>query len=186
MLEAIKADVERYTREPARMSLATLKLLANEFGLQAVLVYRLGQALKQRSGNPLWWPLILPGWFFYALGAWLVGAGYGIRLALSARIGPGLYIGHFGGIDVRNCRIGARCTVGEQCRIGGFAGAPGPDISDRVWIGGHAHVLGPVSIGEGVTIGSGALVEQDVPARALIIGRPARITSRDYDNSAIL
>ena len=47
-------------------------------------------------------------------------------------------------------------------------------------------ITGNVSIGDGATIGAGAHVSGDVPARALLMGNPARMMSRDYDNSAIL
>jgi maltose O-acetyltransferase len=55
-----------------------------------------------------------------------------------------------------------------------------------VWIGGHAKVLGGITVGDGATIGAGALITNDVPSRALMMGSPARVMSRDYDNMAIL
>jgi serine O-acetyltransferase len=112
--------------------------------------------------------------------------GYGINLALSAHIGPGLYIGHFGGIELRNCRLGARCSIGQQTKIGRPAEVNGPKIGDRVWIGSHSHVFGAIVIGDGATLGAGALVTTDVSARSLCLGRPARVAMRDYDNSAFL
>jgi UDP-2-acetamido-3-amino-2,3-dideoxy-glucuronate N-acetyltransferase len=42
-------------------------------------------------------------------------------------------------------------------------------------IGAGAIILGGVAIGEYAMVGAGALVSRDVPARALVIGSPARI-----------
>jgi serine O-acetyltransferase len=157
-----------------------------EFGLQATLVYRFGRALRASHARPLLWPLLMPGWPLYFLLAFLMRRLYGIDLDLSADIGRGLYVGHYGGIRLVNCRLGNFVTVGEQCRIGLDGQTPGPVIGDRVWLGGHVHIRGPIRIGDDVTICSGALAIEDVPSRAMLGGRPARILSRDYDNRGIL
>ncbi len=113
-------------------------------------------------------------------------AGYGIRLSLSADIGTGFYMGHFGGIDLSNCVLGPGCSVGEQTTIGSATQLRGPTIGARVWIGGHARISGAVSVGDDATIGSGALITSDVPPRALMMGSPARIAFRNYNNTRIL
>lgn len=59
---------------------------------------------------------------------------YDIRLELSADIGPGFFIGHFGAIRPRRCRIGANCSIGPLTNIGAEADSRGPVIGDRVWI----------------------------------------------------
>ena len=48
-------------------------------------------------------------------------------------------------------------------------------ICDDVWIGGNVTILPGVTIGEGAVIGAGAVVTQDVPARSLAVGAPARV-----------
>src|SRR5690606_31017870 len=101
---------------------------------QAVLVYRLGQALRSKKDKILWWPLIAIGCVYYVLFAAWVRFGYGIVLRSSAQIGAGFYIGHFGGIRVANCRIGSNCSISQRCQIGAPDG-PGPLIGDRVWVG---------------------------------------------------
>ena len=48
-------------------------------------------------------------------------------------------------------------------------------IGDNVWIGGGAIVLPGVSVGADSVIGAGAVVTKDLPAGVLAIGNPARV-----------
>jgi acetyltransferase-like isoleucine patch superfamily enzyme len=50
----------------------------------------------------------------------------------------------------------------------------GPTIRRRARIGGGAVILPGVEIGEEAFIGAGAVVLRDVPARAVVVGNPAR------------
>lgn len=185
-IPTIKADIERYSDgHAAGLDLATLRTVFKQQGLQAVLVYRLGQLLRSKRRNVLWWPLLLACLPHYLLAAAYMRFGYGIDLRSSAQIGAGFYVGHFGGICVANCRIGSGCSIAQQCRIGSPDG-PGPVIGDRVWIGAHANIVGPITIGDGVTISAGCHITRDLPARVLVAGNPARVTLRDYDNSRLL
>ena len=56
-----------------------------------------------------------------------------------------------------------------------YAWAKPVTICDDVWIGGNVTILPGVTIGEGAVIGAGAVVTQDVPARSLAVGAPARV-----------
>lgn len=49
------------------------------------------------------------------------------------------------------------------------------NIGDNVWIGGNSTILMGVTIGENAVIGSGSVVNCDVPSNALVAGNPARI-----------
>lgn len=185
MRAAMSADVRRYLRDSTSRG-AVVQALLQQYGLQATLVYRLGRELRRRRWQFWWWPLTLPGWLLYWPAALFVRAAYGIRLGLSADIGAGLYVGHFGGIELTHCTLGPGCNIGEQTRIGTRTATDGPRLGERVWLGGHVVITGNLSIGDGATVGAGAHVSSDVPPRALIMGNPARVMSRDYDNSAIL
>lgn len=48
-------------------------------------------------------------------------------------------------------------------------------INDNVWIGIGATILPGVIVGEGAVIGAMSLVTKDVPARAIVMGVPARV-----------
>lgn len=185
MIADMRADVMRYLDGAAPTPGKILRCLATEFGLQATLVYRFGRALRSTNSRPWLWPFSALGWLVYFVLSFLVRKLYGIEFALSAEIGRGLYVGHFGGIRVVNSQVGEFVTIGEQCRIGS-PGAAGPTIGSRVWLGGHVQIPGQVEIADRVTICSGALVVENVPPRAMLGGRPARILSRDYDNERIL
>jgi acetyltransferase-like isoleucine patch superfamily enzyme len=48
-------------------------------------------------------------------------------------------------------------------------------IEDDVWVASKVTILGGVRIGRAAIIGSGALVLDDVPAGAIVVGAPARV-----------
>jgi serine O-acetyltransferase len=185
MRSAFVADVRRCA-EKERAYSRFGQLLANNYGLQALLAYRLGRCLLRAGGRYYLWPLLAACWPIYYLLSRYAYAAFDIRLELSADIGPGLYIGHFGAIRVRRCRIGANCSIAHLTDITPAANGPGPVIGDRVWIGAHAQVVGSYRIGCGATVAAGTIVRHDVPDAALYLGNPARVVISNYDNRSIL
>jgi serine O-acetyltransferase len=165
---------------------ALLRLFADSYGLQALLAYRMGRWLLCARRRYYLWPLLPLGWPIYFLLSRFVRLAYDIRLELSADIGPGFYIGHFGAIRVRRCRIGATCSIGHFTTISPAGDGPGPVIGDRVWIGVHAQIIGPHRVGSDATVGAGTLIQGDVPEGVLCLGNPARLVRRNYDNRRML
>ena len=105
----------------------------------------------------------------------------GISIPAATRIGPGLFIGHFGGIIVnhhtvigRNCNLSQGVTLGKANR-GRNRGYP--TIGDDVFIGPGAVVVGKVRIGNNVAIGANSVVTRDVPDNAVVVGVPGRVVS---------
>jgi acetyltransferase-like isoleucine patch superfamily enzyme len=84
-------------------------------------------------------------------------------------------------------RIGNRVRISKDATIEtaglDFLSAPPPyphvskpiTIGDGVWIGTNAIVMGGVNIGENSVIAAGSIVTRDVPPRTLVAGAPARV-----------
>jgi serine O-acetyltransferase len=185
MIDEFLADCSRYNDNQKTTFWQALKLTYRNQGLVALLGYRLGQAARSSNKTLAAWPLLPLYWLGHILYTGYVRAAYDIRLSSSADIGAGLYIGHFGGIAVGDCKIGRNCNIGQSTRVGS-EGAGGPIVGDYVWLGPHAQVIGPYRIGSGSTISAGAIVKRDIPEAALGMGNPARVVMMNYDNSAIL
>jgi serine O-acetyltransferase len=101
---------------------------------------------------------------------------WGIDIAISAEIGPGFYIGHFGGII-----IGGRARIGRDVNISQLVtiGASGrgdkeevPTIGDGVYIAPGAKLYGKIRIGNNVKIGPNTVIYRDVPDNAVVAPVP--------------
>jgi serine O-acetyltransferase len=95
-----------------------------------------------------------------------------------ASIGPGLYIGHIGGVHInpgavlgKDCDIAHRVTIGTSAM--GRKGAP--TLGDEVYVGTGAALVGRIKIGNGAKIAANTLVMTNVPAGATVIGVPGRV-----------
>jgi serine O-acetyltransferase len=139
--------------------------------------------LDSKKKHVLLWPLLAVGWGIDALVALVLRRGYGIRVSLSADIGAGFWIGHFGGIEVINCRLAERCSVRQQTKVRRVEQMDGPQIGGSVWIGARAKILGPVKVGGQATIARRCTRDQDVPNYSLIVEDAGRIVPHRYDNS---
>lgn len=58
-------------------------------------------------------------------------------------------------------------------------------VGHDVWIGYEAMILPGVTIGTGAIIGARAVVARDVPPYATVVGNPARIAKRRFDEATI-
>lgn len=187
MFEYIRADIKRVLREGNYGIIDALNLLRISYGLHSIVIYRFGRWLGKRCNCRLGWMIAAPLYPVY----WILSAGarniYGINLQQSANIAAGFYINHFGGIEVKNCRIGSHCNIQQQVKLGATEATDKElVIGEGVYIGAHTHICTDVTVGDGVTIGAGAVVTQDIPPYCLAIGSPARVTQRNYDNSSLL
>lgn len=91
-------------------------------------------------------------------------------------------------LDVAPVRIGARTLLGPGVQIYTASHPLAPEvraqglefgvpisIGEDVWIGGGAIVCPGVTIGDGAVIGAGSVVTRDVPARVFAAGNPCRV-----------
>ena len=81
-------------------------------------------------------------------------------------IGEGTMFGYKGiGVVVhKRAKIGKNCTIAQNVTIGGrCCHYEVPDIGDDCYIGAGAKLLGPIRIGNGVTISANAVMMKDPP-----------------------
>jgi serine O-acetyltransferase len=107
---------------------------------------------------------------------------YGLDISPLTQIGPGLFIGHFGGVVISPMAvIGSNVNIAQGVTIGAInsgARKGAPVLEDRVWVGANAIIVGKVSIGADTLIAPGAYVNFDVPPGSTVLGNPGQIVSQ--------
>ncbi len=99
----------------------------------------------------------------------------GCIIGRGADFGDGLVLVHSIGVVINTSVKGGRNVVIEhQVTIGAEKGLS-PRIGDDVFIGAGAKILGAVSLGNGAKVGANAVVLDDVPAGATVVGVPGRV-----------
>ena len=100
---------------------------------------------------------------------------HGLDIPPSVPIGPGLYIPHPVGTVVMANHIGSHVTLVSCVTIGLRKEVAFPTLGDHVYVGAGARILGPINVGNNVTIGANAVVLRDVPDNSVAVGVPASI-----------
>ena len=94
-------------------------------------------------------------------------------------IGPGLYLAHGQVVIDGITTVGSDAVFFPWVTVGLKAGVvEGPVIGDGARVGTGAKVIGPVKIGDHVSIGANSVVLDDVASHSTVIGAPARPLSR--------
>lgn len=101
----------------------------------------------------------------------------------ASRLERGVKAGHLSYIG--DAHIGERVNVGAGTITCNYDGERKHKtvIENDVFIGSHASLVAPVTIGEGALIAAGSTITEDVPARATAFGR-ARQVVRDRDDES--
>lgn len=92
-------------------------------------------------------------------------------------LGGGFWPAHAFSTVVNAELIEENVSVYQQVTIGNTVGRP--TLRKGCTICAGAIVLGPIEIGEGSTVGAGAVVTKNVPPHCIVVGNPARIIRRD-------
>jgi putative colanic acid biosynthesis acetyltransferase WcaB len=109
----------------------------------------------------------------------------GVELPVQAQVGPRLRLFHPHGIVLNpGVRMGADCVLRQNVTIGNVVRRDGTEkgiasIGDGVELGAGCMVVGAVHVGDGARVGALTLVLQDVPARGVVVGNPARLVRVD-------
>ena len=129
-------------------------------GLHAVLIHRFSHALWQ-------WRLKWLARVLSNVGRWFTG----IEIHPGASIGRRFFIDHGMGVVIgETAEIGDDCTLYHGVTLGGTSWQKGkrhPTLVNDVVVGAGAKVLGPITLAEGVRVGSNAVVVKAVPLASL-------------------
>ena len=106
----------------------------------------------------------------------------GIDIHPGARIGRHLFIDHGFTVIGETADIGDNVTIYQCVTLGGTNPANGkggkrhPTLQDNAIVGSGAQILGPITVGQRARIGANAVVTEDVPDGATMVGVKARST----------
>jgi serine O-acetyltransferase len=173
VLRALLEDLEAVHRHDAAAR-SRLETLLCHTPLHAIALYRVAHWLHVRLGVP-----VLPRLLSALARFWT-----GVEIHPAARIGRRFFIDHGTGVVIgETAEIGDDCVLFHNVTLGGtgkHAGKRHPTVSDGVYIGTGATLLGPIRIGARAKIGANSFIHmRDVPANCTAVGTPARIVKRD-------
>jgi serine O-acetyltransferase len=174
LFDNLRQDYRRYRDDQRGFGpLRTRLNVFGQYGFWAVCVFRYGR--WTRNIRPLL--LSYPFKLVYKILQFVIDVLFGINVSSNSDIGPGFYIGHFGGIIVhgnmgRNCSIGQGVTIGTK----GAGRSDGvPQLGDNVYVGAGAKIIGRIRIGNNVVIGANTVVVKDVPDDMRVTGAAVRM-----------
>ena len=102
----------------------------------------------------------------------------GIEIHPGAVIGRRFFIDHGMAVVIgETAEIGDDVLMYHQVTLGGRSRGRfkrHPTVGNRVLLGAGAKLIGPITIGDDAKIGANALVVDDVPAGAIVVGIPGK------------
>ena len=169
-------ELGRFNRNPPGLSLAAL--IREDYathdrdffaqGFWAIAVHRFGNwRMGIRSGL-----LRAPFSLLYRIMAKCVQWFGGIDLMYTVKVGRRVRIWHQGGMTLEALEIGDDVHIRQNTTFGlrqhGDARWLKPVIGKGCQIGAGAVIVGPITIGEGSTIGANVVLAQDVPPNSIV------------------
>lgn len=175
MHEILAADLHRYgITKVTWLRICNYTLFSSTPGVRFILVHRLLQYYKLKTKF-----MATP---FYLLNKHLK-VKYGYDISFRTQIGPGFYLGHFGGVVIHgDSIIGKNCNISQNVTIGVSNHGPGkgtPILGDNVFVGPGAVIIGSIRIGNNVTVGANTVVNFDVPDFSTVITSGSVIVPKD-------
>ena len=176
-LKALGEDIDAvFERDPAVRS--RIDVIFSYPGFHALVFYRIANAAWLRN-----WLFL--GRYISHIGRWLTG----IEIHPGVKIGRKFFIDHGMGVVIgETAEIGDNVTLYQGVTLGGVSLDPGkrhPTLEDDVIVGAGAKILGPITIGRCVRVGSNAVVVKDVPQGVTVVGIPARqVAPRSAEQNA--
>ena len=159
-------------RDPAAKSL--IGIILTYPGVKAVFFHKI-TSFFHIAGFPLLARIISQATRFFT----------GIEIHPGAKIGINLFIDHGMGVVIgETSQIGNNVTIYHAVTLGGISPSIDserqrhekrhPTIGDNAVIGSGAQIIGPVKVGNGSRIAANAVVVNDVPENATMVGVPAK------------
>ena len=167
MFERIKEDIDAaFQNDPAARS--KLEVILCYPGVHALWLHRISHYLRKRGWNLLARLISHANRFLT-----------GIEIHPAAEIGRGVFIDHGMGVVIGETAIvGDGCLIYKGVVLGGTTTEKTkrhPTLGKKIIVGSNACILGNITIGDYVRIGSGSVVVKDVPPHATVVGVPGRI-----------
>lgn len=158
-----------FKRDPAARNV--FEILTCYSGVQAVIIYRFT--------NLLWrYKLYWLARFISTFARWVTG----VEIHPGAVIGRRFFIDHGMGVVIgETAEIGDDCMMYHGVTLGGTSWNKEkrhPTLMDGVVIGAGAKILGPITLGKNVRVGSNSVVVRSVEDNQTVVGIPGRIVTK--------
>ena len=166
MIEDIRSV---FKRDPAARNV--FEIITCYSGVQAVIIYRFTHLLWRYK---LYWLAR----FISTLARWITG----IEIHPGAVIGRRFFIDHGMGVVIgETAEIGDDCMMYHGVTLGGTSWDKvkrHPTLKDGVIIGAGAKILGPITLGKNVRVGSNSVVVRSIDDNCTVVGIPGRILKK--------
>jgi len=166
MIEDIRSV---FKRDPAARNV--FEIITCYSGVQAVIIYRFTHLLWRYK---LYWLAR----FISTFARWITG----IEIHPGAVIGRRFFIDHGMGVVIgETAEIGDDCMMYHGVTLGGTSWDKvkrHPTLKDGVIVGAGAKILGPITLGKNVRVGSNSVVVRSIDDNCTVVGIPGRVLKK--------
>ena len=163
-----------FKRDPAARNM--FEIITCYSGVQAVIIYRFTHLLWRYK---LYWLAR----FISTFARWITG----IEIHPGAVIGRRFFIDHGMGVVIgETSEIGDDCMMYHGVTLGGTSWNKvkrHPTLMDGVIIGAGAKILGPITLGRNVRVGSNSVVVKSIDDNCTVVGIPGRVLKKKVSDN---